>query len=146
MHKHILPIVLAGLFLPVTTLAQQAEQVRVESPALRVLPGTVPAAGYFVLTNDGDGPVVLTEVSSPAFHRGEMHESTLQDGQHVMEKRPNISVAAGDQMVFRPGSYHLMFMDRQDSLNAGDSVSVIIRFDDDSTLNVPFEVVPPTYQ
>lgn len=146
MRKQVLSIILAGLLLPVAAFSQQADQVRVEDPALRVLPGNAPAGGYFTLVNDSDSAVVLTGVSSPAFARGEMHESTMQDGQHIMEARPTISVESGDQMAFQPGGYHLMLMGRQDDLAVGEHVSVIIEFTDGSTLDVPFEVVPPTYQ
>lgn len=146
MRTQLLSCLLIGLLLPTIALAKQAEQVRIEEPVLRVLPGTAPAGGYFTIINDGLDSVILTGVDSPAFDRGDMHESTIQAGQNVMEKHPTVSIAAGEQMAFQPGGYHLMLMGRQQELAVGDDVTVVLKFDDDSTLNVSFEVVPPTYQ
>ncbi len=141
-----LAILAFGLLVPLAVQAQDAESVGFHDPVLRVLPGNTPAGGYFRVTNNSESTVTLTGVSSPAFNMGEMHESTMVDGNHRMEKRPEVTVAAGGERVFRPGGYHLMMMGRQVDLSVGDTVQVIFEFSDGSTHEVPFDVVPPTYQ
>jgi len=42
-------------------------ELKVSEAKLRLLPGNLPAAGYFTLTNTGNQPVVLTGAQSPAF-------------------------------------------------------------------------------
>lgn len=135
-----------GVLVSASLQAQEAASVEIREPVLRVLPGNTPAGGYFQIVNNGRDTVTLTGVSSPAFNMGEMHESTKVNGNHRMEKRPEVAVSAGDQMAFQPGGYHLMMMGRQVELSVGDTVSVMFEFSDGSTRDVAFEVVPPTYQ
>lgn len=146
--KRLTRVAVAGLLLalPLAGLAAQADDVRVHAPKLRVMPGTSPAGGYLELVNQGAEPVVLRATGTAAYQSGAVHESLEVDGQSRMEHRDSVRLAPGESLVFQPGGYHLMFMQRQEELAVGDQVPVWFEFDDGSRLTVDFDVVPPTYR
>lgn len=111
---------------------------------MRLLPGDLPAAGYFTLRNTGDNDITLVGAQSPAFGNVEMHRSVNQDGVTSMQPVPQIELAAGEQVGFAPQGYHLMLMERTRSLAIGEEVEVILLFEDEQRLTVKFQVVSPT--
>lgn len=66
-----------------------------------------PAAAYFTLQASG-GDAVLTDVSSPAAERIELHESRNQDGVSRMVPLAQVEVASGTGLVFEPAGKHAM--------------------------------------
>ena len=76
-----LPLLLTSMF------AQAA--IEVGDARIRILPGDLPAAGYFTLTNDSPTSVTLEGAESPAFASVMMHQSVQRDGtssmQHLMQ-------------------------------------------------------------
>lgn len=117
--------------------------LQVSEAKLRLLPGDLPAAGYFTLTNSGSQPVVLTGAQSTAFAQVMMHRSSLENGMASMQHVAQVEVAAGATLKFAPGSYHLMLMQRQRELALGDQVEANLLFADGQSLPVTFTAVPP---
>ncbi|MBA4742590.1 MAG: copper chaperone PCu(A)C [Azoarcus sp.] len=130
-----------ALLLAVSTSAMADLEVR--DAKLRVLPGSVPAAGYFNLTNTGDLPVVLDGAQSPGFAQVMIHRSAIENGVARMRHVAQLELPAGSTLSFAPGGYHLMLMQRQGPLAPGDQVEVILQFADGQRLPVSFAVVPP---
>jgi len=81
------------LLLAVSTTA--LADLQVSEAKLRLLPGDLPAAGYFTLTNTGKQPVVLTGAQSPAFAQVMMHRSSLENGMASMQHVAQVEVPAG---------------------------------------------------
>ncbi|MDN5850515.1 MAG: copper chaperone PCu(A)C [Nitrococcus sp.] len=128
---------LAGtLLLALTGLAGAGEGVRIYHAWIRLLPADLPAAGYFVLENQSDHTVTLTGASARAFDGAMLHQSAEGSMRHVH----SINVAAGDQLRFAPGGYHIMFMPPHDPLQPGDRVPVTFEFADGSTRSADFLV------
>ena len=123
-----------------------AAEVDVTDAKLSLLPGDLPGAGYFTLTNTGDAPLVLVGAESASFHMTEMHVSTNEDGVAQMQPVEEIDVAPGESFVFAPKGYHLMFMHRTQALEEGDSVEVVLQFEDQQEQPVSFTVVAPGAQ
>ncbi|UVJ43629.1 copper chaperone PCu(A)C [Pseudomonas sp. LS1212] len=133
-----------ALLLAVSTTAMA--DLEVSAAKLRLLPGDLPAAGYFTLTNNGSTPVVLSGAQSPAFGQVMMHRSSLENGMASMQHLEQLEVPAGATLTFASGGYHLMLMHRQRELALGDQIEVNLQFADGQNLPVTFTAVPPTAQ
>ncbi len=105
-----------------------ATAATISNPWLRVLPGGLPAAGYFTLTNDGQKPVTLTGASSPACSMLMLHKSSDTGGMSSMEDVTSITIAPGDKVEFKTGSYHLMCMDPKPGLKKGGTAKITLNF------------------
>ena len=123
-----------------------AAELEITDARLSLLPGDLPGAGYFTITNTSDEPVVLVGAESDAFHMTEMHMSMNEDGVASMHAVENVEVAPGEDFAFAPQGYHLMFMHRTAPLATGDEVEVLLHFKDQQPLPVTFTVVAPGSQ
>ena len=134
------------LLLIATSGTLAAAELEVSEARLRLLPGDLPAAGYFTLTNTSEKGVTLTGADSPAFGNVMMHRSVNQDGVTRMEPVAQLELAAGEQVEFAPGGYHLMLMKRVRPLVVGDDVEVNLHFAGNQRQRVTFRAVAPTAQ
>lgn len=143
--------VLTNVMLGLLTLMLSAGSVLAAEPEitdarLSLLPGDLPGAGYFTVTNTSDEPMVLVGAESDAFHMTEMHVSKNEEGVASMHAVDEVEVAPGEDFSFAPQGYHLMFMHRTASLAEGDEVEVLLHFEDQQPLPVTFTVVAPGSQ
>ena len=129
---------IAALLLAAAIPAQA--DVTVENAKLRLLPGNLPAAGYFDLRNNGDQPVVLTGGSSDAFAEVMMHRSTLKDGVASMQHLSQVEVPAGSKLSFASGGYHLMLLGLTELPAVGDTVELRLTFQEGGEVTVQAEV------
>ena len=97
-------------------------------------------AGYLTIANTGEADDALLAVTSPAVTEVQIHRSQMQDGVMRMREVGATSVPAGQRIRFLPGGLHLMFMGLRAPLEAGQTVSVTLRFRDAGEVTVPFEV------
>lgn len=132
-----------GLLLLIFSAGAVAADLAVEHARMRLLPGDLPAAGYFSLRNTSNEPVVLVGAESAAFECAMMHRSTQENGMAGMEHVPQLELAPGERVEFAPGGYHLMLMKRLKPLTVGDEVTVTLLFEDGRRLPVVFEAVSP---
>jgi hypothetical protein len=109
-------------------IAMPATAATISNPWLRVLPGDIPAAGYFILMNDGPKLLVLNGASSSACGMLMLHKSSDMGGMASMEEVTSISIAPGQKIEFKPGSYHLMCMSPKAGMKKGSTVKVTLTF------------------
>jgi len=137
MKRLLLVVFLLGLGMA----AQAAESpVSVSNARVRWLPGDLPLAGYFSITSREESPLRLVGFTSPAFGQVMMHRSVVEDGMQRMVDVEGLDLIRGETVAFAPGGYHLMLMDRKQTLQPGDEVPMTLRFSDGRTLDVPFRV------
>ncbi len=122
MHRHIISILLASLFVAGCGKAP-AESVTAAVVTLPAVPGN-PGAAYFTLRG---GPIEnrLMNVSSPQVIRIELHDNVMQDG--MMKMVPlagGIDVPAGGDIAFSPGGKHAMLFDINPAIRPGDDVAL----------------------
>ena len=114
----------------------------VASPWTRATPGGAKiAGGYLKITNNGMSPDRLVGITSAGADRVEIHEMSMTDG--VMKMRPladGLTVKPGETVEFKPGGFHLMFMDIKQPLNQGDTLKATLKFEKAGTLDVSFNV------
>lgn len=134
------------LMMGVACAAQAAsEGVSISDARLRLLPGDLPMAGYFVLHNGSDHAVQLTGAACSAFRMVMMHRTVHENGMDRMVMIKAITVAPGKSVEFAPGGYHLMLMHRKHPMHIGDKVPVTLRVSG-KDMPIEFQVVGATAQ
>ena len=117
-----------------------ADDLSVSNPWFRFIIPSVPAAGYFTLTNAGHEKRVLTGASSPACGSLMMHKSMSADGEDQMVMVTSLDVLPNGAVTFGPGGYHLMCMEPSNDMKIGARVPVTLTFADGLTLTQDFSV------
>jgi copper(I)-binding protein len=129
-----------------TSSALSAAELKVNEARIRLLPGDIPAAGYFTLANTSEANITLIGANSTAFGDVTMHRSVNQDGVASMQPVAQLELAAGEQIEFAPRGYHLMLMKRTRALAIGDDIEVTLLFANERQQSVMFRAVSPTTQ
>ena len=100
---------------------------------------------FMVIENAGDTPdqLVGAAVSPEIAGAVEIHETTVGEND-VMQMRPvqAIEVPAHGSVELKPGGYHIMLLDVQRDLNAGDTVTLTLSFASGASLDVDAAVRP----
>jgi copper(I)-binding protein len=134
------------LLLVGTSGALSAAELKVTEARIRLLPGDIPAAGYFTLANTSKADITLIGANSPAFGDVTMHRSVNQDGVTSMQPIAQLELAAEEQIEFAPRGYHLMLMKRTRPLAIGDDIELTLLFANGQQQSVTFRAVSPTTQ
>jgi copper(I)-binding protein len=114
----------------------------VTSPWTRATPGGAKiAGGYLKITNSGASADRFTGAKSEEADHLELHEMSMSDG--VMKMRPlpkGVEIKPGETVEFKPGGYHLMFMDIRLPFKQGDTIKATLQFEKAGSLDVKFSV------
>ncbi|WP_018829985.1 copper chaperone PCu(A)C [Salinispora tropica] len=90
-------------------------------------------AAFATLVNESDADVTLTGVSTEVSPM-ELHEMAMKDGEMVMQaKQGGIVIKAKSSYVLEPGGDHLMLLDLQQPVQAGDELTFTLAFADGRT-------------
>ncbi|MGX5736264.1 copper chaperone PCu(A)C [Bosea thiooxidans] len=120
----------------------QAGPLKIGHPWSRATPaGAKVGGGYLTIENTGSAPDRLVSVSVPFAARAEIHEMAMKDG--VMTMRPldqGVQVPAGAKVEFKPGGYHIMFMELKQQLNQGEMLKGTLTFEKAGSVDVEFKV------
>lgn len=114
--------------------------LRVDHAWIRFITAPVPAAGYFVLSNDTNRSVTLTGAMSPDCGALMLHRSMNSSGMDRMQAVNSVSVPAGDKLAFEPGSYHLMCMHPAERVAPGGHMPVTLLFQGGRRIETRFPV------
>ena len=120
--------------------AASAAKVTVSDAWIRALPAHLPAAGYFTAHNNGQHDVDITGAQALACGSLMLHLSSDDKGMGSMMQVAKVTVPAGGNVKFAPGSYHLMCMDPKPEIKPGRTVPVALHFSDGTSLVVHFAV------
>ena len=94
--------------------------------------GTVPAqrtTGAFV-TLQASEESKLVAVTTPAAQSAEIHASEQKQGVMHMHALDALALPAGQRVVLKPGSFHIMLVGLTRALSAGDTVPLTFTFED----------------
>ena len=86
-------------------------------------PGAKVAAAYFTINNPTDQPLIITGASSNSIPKVSIHLSAVVDDVAKMMEQESVTVAAGQSLEFKHGSYHLMLMGLTSPLAPGTSIT-----------------------
>ncbi len=94
-------------------------------------------SSFGLVENTGAEDVTLVAVESTISEDIELHQ-TSDDGSGTMsmeEKEGGFTIPAGETLALAPGGDHIMLMDFDGPLHAGDTVDLTLVFSDDSRLD-----------
>ncbi|EKP95650.1 copper chaperone PCu(A)C [Thermaerobacter subterraneus] len=101
------------------------------------------SAAFFVVENKGSKAVRLTGVRTDVAATAEIHQTTQEGSTARMQRVEGIEVPAGGRVELAPGGYHVMMMDLQRDLKAGDQIQLTLQFDGGHEVTVTAEVREP---
>jgi len=120
----------------------KAGPLKIGHPWSRATPaGAKVGGGYLSIENTGSTPDRLVSISVPFADSVEMHEMAVVDG--IMTMRPletGLAIAPGAKVEFKPGGYHIMFMDLKQPLKQNEMLKGVLTFEKAGTVEVAFKV------
>ena len=141
-HRHMnAPSFILGLMLLAGASAAVANPVActpvAEQAWIRAAPpGATALAGYAVLRNPCAKPFVVTDVGSPDFAMGMIHETLVEKGVSRMRHAKSLSLPVRGVLKFEPGGKHMMLMHPRRVLKEGDRVRLVLKLADGQKLNI----------
>jgi copper(I)-binding protein len=120
----------------------KAGSLTLNHPWVRATPtGATVGGGYVEIVNAGNEPDRLLGGSAPFAARVEIHEMKVTDGIMTMREVPGgLEIPAGGTLVLKPGSFHLMFMELTEPLQADMMVDGMLTFEKAGDVPVTFMV------
>jgi hypothetical protein len=136
---YLAPIALALILPGIAACSQESEPVEAApdgipgveiSNARLVLPAVKgnPGALYFDIVNAGDEFVAMRAVSVTGSGEAMMHQTIDEGGTTRMAALPTLTLNKGEPVNFEPGGKHVMVMDIEETLTAGDTTEATITF------------------
>lgn len=116
-----------------------ASNARLVLPAVKGNPGVI----YFDIVNAGDEFVAMRTVEVAAAKQTTMHETITQNGQTTMVEMAPLTLNKGEPVKFEPGGKHVMAMDLDPALKAGDTTEVTVTFAGGDKMSFPATVEAP---
>jgi copper(I)-binding protein len=116
--------------------------MKVDQPWARATPGGAKVGGgYLTITNTGTTPDRFLGVTLPQAGRVEVHAMKMEGGTMQMrEVKGGLEIGPSQKVEFKPGGYHIMFMDLRAPFKQGDRLKGQLRFEKAGTVDVEFKV------
>jgi copper(I)-binding protein len=142
MRRFLVPALILGAVTAAFAQDYKAGPITVTQPWSRATPkGATVGGGYLKITNTGTAPDRLVGGSTDAAKRFEVHEMSMDGGVMKMRALPNgVEIAPGATVEFKPGGYHVMFVDLAKPLAKGGTVKAQLIFEKAGKLDVEFTV------
>lgn len=93
-------------------------------------------SGFGNLENISDREAVLVGATSDVAGHVEIHDTIDEDGRMSMTPVEDLPIPADETVELAPGGNHLMLMDINRPIKAGDSVEITLRFQDGTTQQI----------
>lgn len=137
-----------ALSLPVSALAHHVDghvkgDIKVESAYSRaMLPVAKVGGGYLTIVNSGAADRLVSATSDRA-GEVQIHEMKMDGGvMEMRELKDGVAVPAHGSVEFKPGSYHLMFMQIDKPFKEGETVKATLVFEKAGPVDVELAVGP----
>lgn len=122
----------------------KAGALKIGHPWTRATPaGAKVGGGYLTIENTGSTADRLVSASASFAGKTEIHEMAVTNG--VMTMRPldkGLAIAPGAKVEFKPGGYHIMFMELKQPIEQGNVPKAILTFEKAGTVEVELKVEP----
>jgi copper(I)-binding protein len=117
--------------------------IHIAQPWSRATPkGAMTGAGYMTITNRGTAPDRVSCVSSDASAQCQIHSMTMEGG--IMKMRPvegGLEIKPGETVTLSPSGFHMMLVNLNHPLEAGQTVKATLKFDKAGTVEVVYPVM-----
>ncbi len=116
--------------------------IEIDHPFIRETPpGAAVAGGFMAITNHGEEADRLIGGTVEFARALEVHTMEMQGDVMKMMKLPNgLEIPAGSRVELKPGSFHIMFIQLNDQLQAGDQLEALLEFEKAGEVSVHFNV------
>lgn len=131
-------LLIVSLLVPIQLLAAEVEVAN--AWVKESIPGTENGAGYFTISNTGTSDISIVDVDTRASRAIEVHQHVMRDGMMRMRRVPELTLEAGETVVFQPGGYHLMMFGVKNAFKPGDRVEFTLHFSDGDSVSFDAEV------
>ncbi|KVC52928.1 copper chaperone PCu(A)C [Burkholderia stagnalis] len=125
--------------------AHSASAVQVNACWIRAMPPTLPSSGYFTVKNDGDAPIALTGIDTPAFGMAMLHETQTSGSTSKMVHVESVEVPAHGVLTFKPKSYHAMLEQPRQAVTPGTKVPLTLHFAGGLMVSATCDVKAPSF-
>ena len=120
----------------------KAGDIVVSNPWSRATPkGAKVGAGYMVIENRGAIPDRLVGGSVKAAAGFEIHDTVVEDGVMRMRQLAAFELPPRESVEVKPGGRHIMFVDLEYPLTAGQKAKGELRFERAGRLEIEFDVI-----
>jgi len=103
-------------------------------------PGSSVAAMYTTISNSGRAAVKVVSVESDDFEEMMFHRTVIENGVASMKHVDYLEVPSAGSLVLEPNGLHIMAMEPERELKAGDQVSINFTFDNGETYSATVPV------
>ena len=141
------------VFLATGALSAQAgefkkDMLMIQHPYIRETPPKAPVAGGFMeIHNQGKTADRLIGVTVDFAKRVEIHNITMKDNiMKMFHLKDGLDIPAGQTVILKPGSLHLMFMRLNKQLTQGETYLVTLAFEKAGKMDVIFNVEKMKHQ
>jgi copper(I)-binding protein len=143
LHAALLAIAAGAVLMPAVSAHEyKIGSLEIKHPWSRATPkGAAVGGGYMTVINTGTTADRLTGGSVSVAGKFEIHEMTMTGG--VMKMRPlpaGIEIKPGQTLEFKPGSFHLMFVQLKQPLIKGERVKGTLVFEKAGMVEVEYVV------
>jgi copper(I)-binding protein len=122
--------------------------LKLEKPYARATVPSQKMSGGFVKIENKGGADKLLSASSPVSKTMELHTMSMEGNVMKMREVKSIDIPAKGNVELKPGGLHLMFIDLNKQLKAGDVVPIKLKFEKAGEVEVKFHVMdnkPPAH-
>ena len=99
-----------------------------------------PGGAYLKIENNGSEDDKLISVQASISPRVELHENTMTDGVMKMGQVMAIDVAAGGSVELKPGGYHIMIFETDNTYGVGEKIDLKLNFEKAGTIEKTLEI------
>ena len=139
---HFAIVILLYSACPASAQVFKAGDVVVSNPWSRATPkGAKVGAGYMVIENRGAMADRLIGGSVEAATGFEIHDTVVENGVMRMRQLSDLELPPGEAIHVKPGGRHIMFVDLEYPLAAGQKAKGRLQFERAGRLEVEFEVI-----
>lgn len=138
----VLPAVVPFAVSPVAAHGYKIGELSLTHPWTRATPkGSMMGGGFLTIVNGGASADRLVGGNLELAGRTEVHEMKMEGDVMKMRKLDaGLDIPAGATIELKPGSYHMMFFDLKQPLEAGTMVKGSLVFEKAGTVDVEFAV------
>lgn len=102
-----------------------------------------PAAVYFTVSNSSDRNRMIRAVDVAGAGSAVMHQMDTWNLEPSMDEVMQLDIPAGESVEFKPGDYHVMAMDLDETLAPGGQTEVTLTFVGGDKISFPVEIRAP---
>lgn len=140
----ILVFLLIFLLTSCTPATSGKSAIEVSNVSVHLFGGDVPAVGYMTIKNNGSVNDRLLGVMTDVAGQTMLHQSSVDaNGVASMNMIGTLDIPAGGQVDLKPGGYHLMLMELNPDLKAGDTITLVLQFEQAGTVKVSTQITKP---